>query len=204
MSERRPQSRLLWLSLAGGIIVLALIAIPLALPTGGGGSTGDGPSVVPDAATGDDARDAAPADSDDYQGFTLDAGQIVSIAWRLALVVLIIALSVAGLRWWGRRAAGPRSVTGFLRVIDTLPIGNGRTIHLVALGSRVITVGATAQQISFLDGLTPEEAADVLARVPSQGEGATLSGFTGELVRALRRERAEGSARREAVIGGDA
>lgn len=203
MNDRRPQGRLLWLTLVGGLIVLALVAVPFVLPGGDGNAVDVGPSVVP----GSVADEAAPAGDEadtatGYEGFSLDAGELVAIAWRLGLVIIIIALSVAGLRWWGKRTASPRSVTGFLRVVDTLPIGNGRSIHLVALGTRVITVGATAQQISYLETLTPEEAAEVLARVPAPGERASLSGFTDELLRALRRERTGYRSQQEAVIGG--
>ncbi|GAB4334261.1 MAG: hypothetical protein Kow0010_21200 [Dehalococcoidia bacterium] len=201
MNDRRPQGRLLWLTLVGGLIVLALVAVPFVLPGGDGERVEPGPSVVPEAA-GVTANVDEEAAATGYEGFSLDAGEIFSIAWRLGLVIVVIALSVAGLRWWGKRTAGPQSVTGFLRVVDTLPIGNGRSIHLVALGSRVITVGATAQQISFLESLTPEEAADVLARAPLPRHGATLGGFTDELLRALRRDRGEYRPRREAVIGG--
>ena len=201
MNDRRPQGRLLWLTLVGGLIVLALVAVPFVFPGGEGERAGPGPSVVPETA-GVTAGVAEETAATGYEGFSLDAAEVFSIAWRLGLVIVIIALSIAGLRWWGKRTAGPRSVTGFLRVVDTLPIGNGRSIHLVALGSRVITIGATAQQISFLESLTPEEAADVLARVPSPGQGTTLGGFADELLRAVRPERAEYGARREAVIGG--
>lgn len=203
MSDQAPQNRLRWLALGGGLIVLALVAVPFLLPGGDGNHAGAGPSVVPETAA--ETAESGSADlSDDtaYEGFSLDAGEIVSIAWRLALVIAIIAVAVVGLRWWGKRTSGPRSGTGFLRVIDTLPIGAGRSIHLVALGSRVITIGATAQQISFLESLTPEEAAEVLARVPPPGQAASLSGFTNELLRALRRDPAEYPARREAIIGG--
>ncbi|MDZ7729043.1 MAG: flagellar biosynthetic protein FliO [Dehalococcoidia bacterium] len=58
------------------------------------------------------------------------------------------------MRWWAGKSTGPRSSTGFLRVVDTLSVGNGRTIHLVALGERIIVVGATQQSLSYLNELS--------------------------------------------------
>ena len=117
------------------------------------------------------------------------------LAWRLALVALVIAGAVVGLRWWGRKAMSPRSTTGFVRIVDTLAISNGRTIHLVALGNRVIVVGATAQQLAYLNELTGEESDDVLARLARNDETTNISGFAAEPFQSLRKEnRGGGSA----------
>src|SRR5690606_15288527 len=96
------------------------------------------------------------------QAFRLGAGDIFSLAWRLALVAVIVAASLFALRWYARKTSGPKSQTGFLRVVDTLPVGSGRTIHLVALGERVIVVGATPQSLGLLNELTPEESTRVM------------------------------------------
>jgi len=133
----------------------------------------------------------------------LDLGvAVVFLHFLLALVIVIIAVSVAGLRWWGKKAAAPRSTTGFLRIVDTLAISNGRTIHLVALGDRVIAIGATPQQLSFLNELSEEEAAEVMAGL-SQAAGQPISQFAAELFQSMRRgSRTNPGARAEAVIGG--
>jgi flagellar biogenesis protein FliO len=105
------------------------------------------------------------------------------------------------LRWWGKKTSGPRSTTGFLKVIDTLAVGNGRTIHLVALGDRVIAVGATTQQLTLLNELTDDEATRVLAMAPKEGD-QPLAAFATELFQSMRgTKRLE---RRETVIGEDA
>jgi flagellar biogenesis protein FliO len=71
-------------------------------------------------------------------------------------------------------------------VVDTLAISNGRTIHLVALGDRVIAVGATAQQLTLLNELTEEEAATVLTENPRDAE-QPLAAFAAELFQSMRR-----------------
>jgi flagellar biogenesis protein FliO len=97
--------------------------------------------------------------------------------------------------------AAPRSTTGFLRVIDTLPIGSNRTIHLLALGDRVIAIGATQQQITMLEALTPDEAARVLALAESTGDPLPLGEFAAQLIESLRRHDRPPAAPRETVIG---
>jgi flagellar protein FliO/FliZ len=144
---------------------------------------------------------AAPAAETPDTGFSLGPGDLASLGWRLGLVILVIAGSIVALRWWARRMAAPRSTTGFLRVIDTLPIGSNRTIHLLALGDRVIAIGATQQQITMLEALTPDEAARVLALAESTGDPLPLGEFAAQLIESLRRHDRPTAAPRETVIG---
>ncbi|MEJ5221013.1 MAG: flagellar biosynthetic protein FliO, partial [Tepidiforma sp.] len=134
-------------------------------------------------------------------GFSLGPGDLISLGWRLGLVALIIGGSIVGLRWWARRMAAPASTTGFLRVVDTLPISSGRTIHLLALGDRVIAIGATPQQITMLEALTPEEAERVLAAADAKNDPLPLGDFAAQLLESLRR--GEQRAAREPVIGAE-
>ncbi|WP_322795803.1 flagellar biosynthetic protein FliO [Tepidiforma sp.] len=173
MNDPAARRRITWLVVIGGCLLLAVLVISFAAPDPSPAS----PTLVPG-----DAAPAEPASS----GFSLGPGALASLAWRLALVVIVIAGSIIGLRWWARRMAAPRSTTGFLRVVDTLPIANGRTIHLLALGDRVIAIGATAQQITTLNELTPEEAARVLAEA-ERASPAPLGEFAAQLLESLRR-----------------
>lgn len=202
MSDPKTRKRLIWIAAIGGAMICALLFVSTFAPAGP--SSADSPILRP-AETAGIAGDLAPtpADEEASSGFSLDGGELVSLAWRLALVVIIIAVSIVGLRWWGRRAVGPRSTTGFLRVIDTLAISNGRSIHLVALGDRVIAVGATTQQLTLLNELSEDEALRVLAD-SSQAPGQPLSQFAAELFQSMRRgsQRTTGG-RSEAVIGLD-
>ncbi|MCC6382042.1 MAG: flagellar biosynthetic protein FliO [Dehalococcoidia bacterium] len=179
MNDARSRRRLLWLAALGGVLLLAVLFVSLAAPSPGDGNPE--PVLRPNA----DALAATPTPAASGGGFHLGGQDLFSLAWRLGLVALVIAVSIVGLRWWGKRTSGPRSVTGFLRVVDTLAISNGRSVHLVCLGRRVIAVGATAQQLTLLNELTDEEAAEVLAAIPRPGE-QPLANFATELFRSIR------------------
>lgn len=181
MNDARARKRLIWAGSAAAALVVALLFVSLLAP-------GTQPDSVPEVRVGSTLPGAAPPPSDttEARGFSLGGAEIVSLAWRLGLVVVIIAVSIVGLRWWGKKTAGPRSVTGFLRVVDTLSISNGRTIHLVALGDRVIAVGATPQQLTLLNELTGDEASRVLADLPSPGDQPVMA-FAAELFHSMRK-----------------
>ena len=182
MNESPNRRRILLLCAVGGVLLLGLLFISLRTPAPG--APHSSPVLRPAGSA------EVPASLENGSGaFSLGAGDIVSLAWRRALVIVILGVSVAGLRWWGRKSSGPRSPTGFLRVVDTLPIGNGRTIHLVSLGDRVIAIGATAQSVAFLTNLSDDESARVLA--PSGGPAEqSLASFATELFQSMRRGRA--------------
>lgn len=205
MNDPKTRKRLTWIAAIAGVMLCALLFISTFAPSGA--SVADSPVLRPADTTsltgnlspGQDETHTADAST----GFSLGGGELVSLAWRLALVIVIIAVSIVGLRWWGRKAAGPRSTTGFLRVVDTLAISNGRTIHLVALGDRVIAIGATAQQLTLLNELSEDEALRVLAD-SSTASDQPLSQFAAELFQSMRRgSRRTTEHRSDAVIGLD-
>ena len=198
---------MIWIAILGGVFLLALLFISIAKPSS---PSGAGVVVHPPAAGADSlfastatvaaggaavgtpaANVTATAASGVSSGFSLGGGQAFSLAWRLALVVIIIAASILGLRWWGKKTSGPRSATGFLRVLDTLAVGNGRTIHLVALGDRVIAIGATTQQLSFLSELTGEESSKLLESLATQPD-QPIAAFASELFQSMRGNRSKG------------
>ncbi len=210
MNDPKARKKLLWAAVLGGALLCCLVFISLAAPSSP--STVDSPRITT-TGSGDlvlSSPSTTPAESNQHaaeesgsKGFSLGGGQLFSLAWRLALVIIIIAASVAGLRWWGKRTSGPRSTTGFLRVVDTLAISNGRTIHLVALGDRVIAVGATAQQLTLLNELTDDEAAKVNEQA-AKPDDQPLSQFAAQLFEQMKRTTGRTTARRvEAVIGED-
>lgn len=205
MNDPKTRKRLMWVAAIAGAMLCALLFVSTFAPSGP--SVAEGPVLRP-AETGSLLPGApggatTPAETSGSGGFSLDAADLASLAWRLALVVVIIGASVAGLRWWGKKAAAPRSTSGFIRVVDTLAISNGRTIHLVALGDRVIAIGATPQQLSFLNELTGEEAMEVMSGVAAAAN-QPISQFAAELFQSMRRGTRHGAGPRvEAVIGAD-
>ncbi len=203
MNDPKTRKRLTWLAVVAGAMLCALLFVSTFAPSGP--SAAESPVLRPAetiSLTGNPvtSQETAPAE-DSSTGFSLGGGELISLAWRLGLVIIIIAASIVGLRWWGRKAAGPRSTTGFLRVIDTLAISNGRTIHLVALGDRVIAVGATPQQLTLLNELSEDEAVRVLAQSANTSD-QPLSQFAAELFQSMRRSSRNVSPRRSETITG--
>jgi flagellar biogenesis protein FliO len=206
MTDNKNRRKLLWAGALGAVLLCSLIFISVAAPSTPSATdspritTTDSGTLVYDTTT---PTANATADSAGGSGFSLGGGQIISLAWRLALVGVIIAVSIAGLRWWGKKTAGPSSSSGFLRVLDTLCISNGRTIHLVALGERVIAVGATAQQLTLLNELTEDEANKVTNDLARPGD-QPITQFAVQLFDQMKRGTGRGRAGRyETVIGED-
>lgn len=192
MNDPAARRRLTWLLAIGGALLVAVLFTSIAAPTRNGPPS---PTLVPQN-TADQ-----PVSEPPQAGFSLGPGDLASLGWRLGLVVIVIAGSIVLLRWWARRIAAPRSTTGFLRVVDTLPIGSNRTIHLLALGERVIAIGATQQQITMLETLTPEEAAHVLTLARAQTETLPLGEFATQLIQSLRRHEPQPTPPQETIIG---
>ena len=183
MNDPKQRKKLMWALALGAALLVSLLFITMLAPS----SPPANPVIH---VAGDGGTAAATPAASTGTGFSLGGGQLVSLAWRLALVAVIVGVSIVGLRWWWKKTAGPRSTTGFIKVVDTLAISNGRTIHLVALGDRVIAVGATTQQLSLLNELTEEEAAQVLASVP-QPSDQPFAAFAAELFQSMRRGSAQ-------------
>lgn len=205
MNDSKQRKRLMWIAVLGGVLLLCLLFVSLAAPSG------QSEPAAPVIRAGDSQAFATSPTATAAQsnatgggaGFSIGGGQAVSLIWRLGLVAVIIAVSIVGLRWWGKKTAGPRSMTGFIKVVDTLAISNGRTIHLVALGDRVIAIGATAQQLTLLNELTEEEAGKVLTQNPRDAE-QPLAAFAAELFQSVRRVgRQNRPESRQAVAGED-
>ena len=181
MTEPAARKRLLWLG--GGVCAIALLLLVV-------------PSLLPDAHPGESASPAIRTSAESNTSTAPSAGTpiksgggtgVASLALRIGLVIVIVAAAVVGLRWWGRRQSSPRSLTGFIRIVDTLAINNARSIHLVALGERVVAVGATAQQLSLLVELDPDEASEVLETSAQRDAQKPIADFASELFQSLRR-----------------
>lgn len=150
------QRRLVWLAASAAVLLLGLVVVTT---WAGDDPAQPSPRVTPPAATPEVSFSASQSSGG---GFALDFGDVFSLAWRLGLVAVVLAGAVFALRWWGRRIAAPASQSGLLRVLDTLAIGGGRTVHLLEASGRVYLVGATAQHISLIDELEREQVAQAL------------------------------------------
>lgn len=201
-------NRRLGVMIAGAVVLLVLILVtPMLKPSSNNEPAAGSPSIMADEAfrsVNSSSLTGATADTasteTDTAAFTLGGGEVFSLIWRLGLVLLVLGACIAGLRWWSKRAAGPRSTTGYLRIVDTLPIQGGRSVHLVAIGERVIVVGATAQQLSYLAELKDEEATSLLNERDA-GEQQSVSAFAVQLFQSLRRDERTVPPQNAQVIG---
>lgn len=187
MNDPKMRKKLMWAAILCGGLLVSLVFISTLAPTSPGEPSN--PVLRPGESTQTALQDTPAEETaadESTGGFSLGGGQLFSLAWRLLLVVGIIAVSIAGLRWWGRKQQGPKSSTGFLRVLDTLAISNGRSIHLVALGDRVIAIGATAQQLTLLNELSDAEAHRVMDDSATPDD-APISQFASHLFEQMKR-----------------
>ena len=121
------------------------------------------------------------------------------LVFSLAVVLGLLALLA---RVGGRRFKGGRDA--MIRVVHRQAISRGSAISVVTVGSRVLVLGTTEQQVRVLAELDPEELeeADVLSLVPdgdSLEQAPELSVPTsGPAVAAVTRGAHRGSRRAEA------
>lgn len=85
---------------------------------------------------------------------------IASLAVVVGLMLLLARL--VGKRYGGRAGAP-------VQVLHRQPLSRGSSVALVAVGSRVLVVGTTDQQVSLLTELDPDDLAD-LADLSDLGE----------------------------------
>ena len=79
----------------------------------------------------------------------------------VAPMALVLGL-LGGLLWWLRRMARAKQSSGrHLRVIETVELAPGRSLHLIEVGGRGLVVASSAQRcelVAELDSLPREDA----------------------------------------------
>jgi len=118
----------------------------------------------------------------------LSLGTMLSLILKLGVVLaLAYGASLALRRVQGRRLASP---SGTLKVVESVVLGQHRSLHVVSVGSRRLLIGATAQQIGLLGDITRDFRVADLA--PSQPQGPAddqpqPDDFTSRLLHLLQR-----------------
>jgi flagellar biogenesis protein FliO len=89
-------------------------------------------------------------------------GMLTRLAWGTVLVLALAVAAIWGMRRWTQthdlRDPGGRA----LRLVETLPLGNRCSVHLVHFGKREVLVGVDSAGIKTIVPL-PKEFAEVLA-----------------------------------------
>jgi len=91
-----------------------------------------------------------PPDPPSFGGLLLQL--VISLALVCGLAYLIIRFGLA--RWLKRQ----RATAAALEVLETLPLGGRRAVHLVRSLDRLLVIGSTDQSVSTLADLGPGSA----------------------------------------------
>jgi flagellar protein FliO/FliZ len=80
------------------------------------------------------------------------AGLVVRLVFSLAIVLglLLLIARFAGRRFQGRAGAP-------VRVLHRQPISRGSSVTVVTVGTRILVLGSTEQQVTLLTELEPDE-----------------------------------------------
>lgn len=91
---------------------------------------------------------------------------VASLLIKLAVVLVLIYLTVFGLRWFGNRTR--RAVMGdsAISVLEKTPLAQNRELYLVDVADRVLLLGATASAINVLTEITDASALEDLRNRP--------------------------------------
>ena len=102
-----------------------------------------------DQAAFDDAeKDGSSAEKDSESG---NAGSIMRALFGLVVVLgAIYAVHYLLKKWGSSRMQGAVGRGGVIDVVATTPLAQGRSLHLVRVGTEIVLVGATEQSITRL------------------------------------------------------
>jgi len=116
----------------------------------------------------------APAIGGGVSGY--DTGDWLNLAVRLALVLLVIWVAIAGMRWWVRRVNGDGGSSSgrMLQVLESRSLGPNRSLQLVKLGNRAVLLGVTNERINAVLEVTDPVEIERLATPPEANEPASF------------------------------
>lgn len=107
----------------------------------------------------------------------------------LALVLVLLYLGLLAWKKYGGKRFNLAGLTGLapagrperaIRVLESASLGQGRGVHLIAVGGRCLLVGATLQSISLLSDVTDDPE---VRKLLDQGSDATAPSFQQQLAR---------------------
>ncbi|HMQ51756.1 MAG TPA: flagellar biosynthetic protein FliO [Anaerolineae bacterium] len=169
LTRKRPQA--LWLWLAVPVIGLALWlaqnqSLPAALPR---------PTASP--ATEPQTAPETFLPEYDPQADLFETGPeqpepvwqtATTLVLKLGLVLGLVYVSMAGLRWLKQHKVGGLGGGHTVRVLETTGLGPNQALHLVVVGDKTLLIGATPQQLSLISELT-----DISVPLPAESLNQT-------------------------------
>jgi len=103
------------------------------------------------------------------------AAVVLRVVFSLAFVVGLVYLTGFALKLYCRHRVIRVSTGSAMRLLETLPLGGGRALHLIALQSHMFLIGTSTSTVAFLCHLNGEEAQDLIKKVSSRGGSANLA-----------------------------
>ncbi|MCE5314753.1 MAG: flagellar biosynthetic protein FliO [Armatimonadota bacterium] len=94
----------------------------------------------------------------------------LSFIFKLALVLALAYGTVMVLKKFTNFKATVGATHGRIKVIEHSQLGANRSLHLVAVGSKRLLVASTANQVSLVAELDPEDVADIETNIPTGGQ----------------------------------
>ena len=195
---------MIWIAVLGGVFLLALLFISIAKPsnpsgadvvvrppTSGADSLFAATATVPASGTPAPTATASPA-SGVSSGFSLGGGQGFpwlggSLLWSSSSPSRLSGCAGGAKRRPAhvvhRVSARPRHTRGRQRPHRSIS---------VAIGDRVIAIGATTQQLSFLSELTGDESSKLLESLATQPD-QPIAAFASRLFQSMRGNRSKSS-----------
>jgi flagellar biogenesis protein FliO len=163
------------------VAVLIVVLLPtFAAAQGGSGSDPVKPGDASKLSTTKDKTPPLPSNYDKFDGKDEGRGyNTVDALWsgiRIILALAIVSAMVWGMVWLLKRyggryglltiLAGMRSSSGrgSLRMLETMAIAPGRSLHIVEVGRKILVIGTTPQSVNLVAEVTDEAEADAIRR----------------------------------------
>lgn len=125
-------------------------------------------------------------------GSDLSAGAIFGLVSKLGLVLAMAYGAGLLLKRANHRSLAPRG--SGMKVVETIPLGQHRSLHVVSVGNRRLLVGATPQQIGLIGDVTrdlrtaaPADTAPAAPLASHPGTDVPADDFTARLLGLLQK-----------------
>lgn len=95
-------------------------------------------------------------------------GQALELVRVLFILAAVVLLAYVAVRHWLPRVAGLRNLeNGPIQILARTPLEPKKTLYLLKVGSEVLLVGTSENQLHFLKSLDPETARPLLESIPT-------------------------------------
>lgn len=98
-------------------------------------------------------------------------GQALELVRVLFILAAVVLLAYVAVRHWLPRVTGLRNLeAGPIQILARTPLEPKKSLYLLKVGSEILLVGTSENQLHFLKALDPETARPFLDSVPATAE----------------------------------